>query len=77
MARPARNPGSMTGAHGHAIAQLSNSLRLPLDEVATVYQSQLDHIGASARIHNYLSVLVTRRTRAILRGHRQALADVH
>ena len=67
----------MSGVHGHAIAQLANDLRLPVDEVATVYQSQLDRIGANARIHHYLSVLAASRARAILRRLRGESAGMH
>ena len=67
MKAPFAETTDLPGVHAHAIAQLSRDLRLPLNEVADVYQRQLDHIGATARLHHYLGVLATSRARGILR----------
>jgi len=57
----------MTGVHRHAIERLSNELHLLSSKVAPVYWTQLDRIGASARIDHYLSILAARNARSVLR----------
>jgi hypothetical protein len=75
MAASAREMASLSGQHLHAIEELSEDLHLPLSEVAEVYQAELERIGAAARIHNYVSLLASRRAHAILRG--RSRADAH
>ena len=67
----------VSGAHAHAIASLSRELHLPIADVSAVYHSQLDRIGASARIHHYLGVLATSLSRRILRRFSDAAEELH
>ena len=50
------------------IGALAHQLRVPMQEVAEIYQSEFDRLALAARIPTYLSVLALSNTRSILRG---------
>jgi len=60
------------GTHIHAITRLASDLHVPLKGAANVYQSELERINASARLHHFVTVLAASHARGILlRSRRQ------
>jgi hypothetical protein len=54
--------------HVQAIAALSDKLGVSTNDVAAVFRSELDRLGAGARITSFLIVLALSRTRTLLRA---------
>jgi len=59
--------------HFGAIATFANELKVPMQEVGAIFESQFDRLAVQARITNFLVVLAMRNTRSIIReGDRRA-----
>ncbi len=59
--------------HLGAIAKLADELRVPVQIVGAIFESQFDRLAVQARITNFLVVLAMQNTRSILReGERRA-----
>ena len=53
--------------HDEAIAALANEMSLDLNEIRPVYESHYLRLRPTARVRDYLPVLVARHTRDALR----------
>jgi hypothetical protein len=52
--------------HNGAMEALAGELKLPLDQVRSVYEQHSTRLRSSARVRTYLPVLVARHARAAL-----------
>ena len=69
----AESPSHIPTDHLGAIATLADELKVPVQEVGAIFESQFDRLAAQARITNFLVVLAMQNTRSILReGNRRA-----
>jgi hypothetical protein len=74
MKEPFGESAEIPGSHIHAIARLAGELHVPLKEVADVYQSELNRINASARLHHFVTALAASHARGILLRSKRHLA---
>jgi len=51
-----------------AIAQISDKLRVPAQEVGEIYRKEFERLAVQARIPTFVATLAMRNTRSILRG---------
>lgn len=54
--------------HRHAVEALAEELHREVEEVQEVYERAYFALRPKARVLDYLSVLVTRQARSVLRG---------
>ncbi len=52
------------------IADLSEKMQVPFDEVHEIYTSEVNRLAAEARIQQFVSILAIGRTRTLLRQSR-------
>ena len=57
--------------HVNAIGALASETNRPLEEVAGMYAATLRKLRAGARIEKYLSVLVSKKVRSVLRENQR------
>ena len=53
----------------HFLDALSRELNIPFDDVQTLYRGEFERLTATARIHQFVSLLAAKNTRDVLRGH--------
>jgi hypothetical protein len=58
--------------HARAMQELAEELKLPLEEIRPVYEYHLAQLCGSARVRNFLPVLVIRRVRRAVRQYDQS-----
>ncbi len=56
-----------SGDSSQTIAQLSEKMQVPLDQIQAIYADEVDRLAAEARIQQFVSILAISRTRTILR----------
>ena len=59
-------PGE-SSTHERAIEALARESHVPIDQVAQLYELELTALKAGARITGFLTILTTRKVRALLR----------
>jgi hypothetical protein len=55
--------------HAGSMRAVANDVERPVDEIAQVYESVLEHLKTQARIEDYLPILVSKKVREFYRGH--------
>lgn len=53
--------------HMHVFASLAAESRLPIDEVATLYERERAELAVAARVSSYLDIFAIRNVREMLR----------
>ncbi len=61
--------------HQRAIEFLADEARVPVDEVAQLYEEKWDALQVGARITGFLAILTARSVREILRQRRKSPAS--
>ncbi|MGD0883977.1 MAG: DUF3562 domain-containing protein [Thermodesulfovibrionales bacterium] len=54
--------------HSRAIQMLARDLRIPEEEIQTLYETMLCSLRERARIKDYLAILVSRNVKDMIRG---------
>jgi hypothetical protein len=54
--------------HARAIKTLARDLKSPEAQISQIYELELEKLKVDARVKEFLTVLVSRRIREILRG---------
>ena len=52
--------------HLHAIEMLAREMQTSVDRISAIYEKELGKLKTAAKVRDYLTVLVTRRVKAIL-----------
>lgn len=60
------------GRHQSAIQMLARDLGIPAKEIETLYQQVLEEFKRTARVKNFLFILVSRQVRDLLHDKRAA-----
>lgn len=63
------------GNHLSAIHEIGDRLGIPDDSVRPVYESELERVGAEARIREFLPLVVSRIVKGLMGGRTAGGAD--
>lgn len=55
--------------HSRAMQRLAKDLDIPEEEIRTIYETMLCSLRESARVKDYLAILVCRNVKAMIRGN--------
>lgn len=58
--------------HLSAMRKLAEDLRMPIQEIGTLYERVLEEMRKTARVKDYLSILASRQVKEFLHGKKVA-----